>query len=86
MKELIGTPVKLGVWHGILKDIYVSPVTGDMLVKIYFAKNVFKRQGAEILPATMMEPSTWKALDRQVKHYQRQLVITLEALNDGTTP
>ena len=84
LSDMTGTPVRFAHWHGVLQDIFVSPFTGKVLVKIYFAKNVFKRQAAEIAPLSeQLVASTWKDLYEQVAHYEAQQAVALAGLGDA---
>jgi hypothetical protein len=75
----IGQPVCWGRWHGILQDVFVSPVTGKTLVQIYFVKNAYKQQQAEIVPVIdILRRSTPEELGHEVEHFETMLRSTLE--------
>ena len=82
--DAIGEPVVFNdIWHGVLQDVFVSPVTDDVLAQVMFVKNSFKRQRAEMLSPDLIKASTWDAVNRQVQHYYGQLSEMLNVSLSG---
>lgn len=44
----VGSVVRFGAWNGVVLDIFESTVSKKHIVQIMFAKNVYKRQPAEL--------------------------------------
>ena len=68
-----------GIWTGVVQSTFVSE-TGEKLVRVYFVKNAFKRQPAELVDPAMLKPCTQEELDAEITHYQAALTVALEAL------
>ena len=46
-KPVKGEIVKLGIFHGIVEDIYFNS-TGEYVVKLFLVKNAFQRGSSEL--------------------------------------
>ena len=68
-----------GIWTGVVLDEFTSE-TGEKLSRVYFVKNAFKRQPAELVDPAMLKPCTQEELDAEITHYQAALTVALEAL------
>ena len=71
-----GDVVQLSVWCGVVQDIYTSAHTGDIVLKILFAKNIYKGQPAELHSAQDLAGKLKRA-DRD------QLAAEVELLQQG---
>lgn len=80
----IGDVVQLSVWCGIVQDIYTSAHTGESVIKILFAKNVFKGQPAELHSVNdlqgKLQPATAEQLAAEIELLQQGLERRLQAL------
>lgn len=43
----LGSFIRVAAWTGIVRDIFISAVSGRVILQIYFAKNVYKQQRPE---------------------------------------
>ena len=62
-----GDFVKFKIWNGKVEDVFESPVTGQKVVRVLFAKNLLKDQPAELLPLDddAFEPSNLEAFEAE---------------------
>ncbi|MBN1284034.1 MAG: hypothetical protein JXB47_01405 [Anaerolineae bacterium] len=57
-------------WHGIVQNVYVSPINGTRVLEIAFIKNIFKAQPPELhklTPETLIERATLDDLKAEAK-------------------
>lgn len=77
MTELVppvGSVVRFGTWNGVVLDVFESAVSKKHIVQIIFAKNVYKRQPAELhvledLGAGLLVSSTKELLQEELARY-----------------
>lgn len=85
----IGAIVQVSVWCGIVQDVYTSAHTGEIVIKILFAKNVFKGQSAELHSARdlqgKMKPAPREQLAAEIELLQQGLARRLAALEAPTS-
>ena len=68
-----------GIWTGVVQSTFVSE-TGEKLVRVYFVKNAFKRQPAELVDPAMLKPCAQEDIDAEIAHFQAALEASLEVL------
>ena len=71
-----GDVVQVSVWCGVVQDVYASTHTSELVLKILFAKNIFKGQPAELHSAHDLQGKI-KPADRA------QLAAEIELLQQG---
>ena len=78
--------VRLGVWVGVVLDVFKSETTGKHIAQIKFAKNVYKQQPAELhvledlSEAMQLCLVSKEDLEREVSRYEDIKRKELEAL------
>ena len=81
----IGTVVRFGVWNGIVLDVYGSTTSNKHIVQIMFAKNIYKRQPAELhiledLAEGLLLPSKKDALKEELARYNSSALAEADQL------
>ena len=89
-----GVVVRIGIWTGVILDLFTSSSTGKNIVQINFAKNIYKQQPPELhfvddllaiaSPATVDDfASEVKRLeelkDKALKELQAKIVVNTNA-------
>lgn len=77
-----GDIVKVQLWHGVILDVFQSKTTEECIVKILFAKNVYKRQKPEIHEFSMLDiqPATMDDLKAELARYEQEKDDGIEQL------
>src|SRR3990172_6101096 len=66
-----GSVVRFGPWNGVVLDVFQSASSDKHILQIMFAKNIYKRQPAELhiyedLNSGSLQPSTREALSEEL--------------------
>lgn len=71
-----GDLIRVNVWHGRVLDVFTSSASGEIVVKILFAKNVFKGQGAELHTLSdlggQVQAATLEQMTREIETLERK--------------
>ena len=85
-----GDVVQLSVWCGVVQDVYASAHTGEIVLKILFAKNIFKGQPAELHTAHDLQGKLKRAnvsqLAAEIELLQQGLARRLKSLTHPEDP
>jgi hypothetical protein len=70
----VGSVVRFGAWNGVVLDVFESTVSKKHIIQIMFAKNVYKRQPAELhvledLGDGLLMSSTKELLQEELTRY-----------------
>lgn len=72
----IGDLIKVNVWHGRVLDVFTSTASGEIVVKILFAKNIYKGQDAELHTLADLgghiQSATYGELAREIETLERK--------------
>ena len=79
----MGEIVKINGTIGILKDIYLSPTSGNYVIFFYGPKNAFKSQTGDIIPLSSGEmmrikPATKKDLEDEIQFYKGLAISNIQ--------
>ena len=70
----LGSFIRVAAWTGIVRDIFISAVSGRVILQIYFAKNVYKQQRPETHYldeiANILEPSSLEIFQQEIQRYE----------------
>jgi hypothetical protein len=81
----IGSVVRFGVWNGVVLDVFESSTSTKHIIQIMFAKNVYKRQPAELhiledLGDGLLVLSTKEALKEELSRYNSSALAEADQL------
>ena len=70
----IGSVVRFGAWNGVVLDVFESSASNKHIIQIMFAKNIYKRQPAELhiledLGEGLLVSSTKEVLEEELSRY-----------------
>jgi hypothetical protein len=79
-----GSIVKFGRWTGVIKAVYRSDEDLDVILSIWWVKNVYKDQGPELQRWSMigehLSPATFKELCLEMESTDQQVKQGLDTL------
>ena len=79
-----GEIIRVGVWVGVVQDVFESPTSGKHVMQVLFAKNLYKQQAAEVHIiedlSMLLQPATQADLTAEVKRLDEALRRGLDTL------
>lgn len=85
----IGDLIRINVWCGKVLDVYTSSASGEIVVKILFAKNVYKGQDAELHALAdlggQVQAATPEQMTREIETLERKQTERKNILLKGVT-
>jgi hypothetical protein len=81
----VGSAVRFGTWNGVVRDVFESPTSNKHIIQIMFAKNIYKRQPAELhiledLGEELLVSSTKELLMEELARYNSSALAESEQL------
>ncbi len=81
----IGSVVRFGAWNGVVLDVFESTTSKKHIIQIMFAKNIYKRQPAELhiledLSEGLLVSSTKDLLKEELTRYNSSALLEADQL------